>query len=119
MFVEIEDDKIDKGLYSRQLYVMGIASQQKLSKNKTLLIGLSGLGIEIGKFRVCFSCLFFVCLFVCFCVAMFFTLYFFSRQGCVLDWILWLMQKVLCFSFFLLPTCVWFFFCLNVLFFLI
>ena len=40
---------IDEDLYSRQLYVLGHAAQRSLAASAVLLIGLSGLGAEIGK----------------------------------------------------------------------
>ena len=43
------DDDVDEGLYSRQLYVMGHAAQRSLATSAILMIGLTGLGAEIGK----------------------------------------------------------------------
>jgi hypothetical protein len=40
--------KIDESLYSRQLYVLDHASMKHVMASKVLLIGLDGLGIEIG-----------------------------------------------------------------------
>ena len=37
------DSKVDEGLYSRQLYVLGHAAQRSLSASAILLIGLSGM----------------------------------------------------------------------------
>lgn len=39
---------IDEGLYSRQLYVLGHEAMAKMSASDVLIIGLRGLGIEIG-----------------------------------------------------------------------
>lgn len=45
----VEDKKIDEGLYSRMLYVLGHEAMQKMGRSNILLIGLKGLGIEIAK----------------------------------------------------------------------
>ena len=42
-------DDIDEGLYSRQLYVLGHEAMKRMSESKILLIGLHGLGVEIGN----------------------------------------------------------------------
>ena len=42
--------QIDEGLYSRQLYVLGHETMQKMAKSSILLVGLKGLGVEIGEF---------------------------------------------------------------------
>ena len=39
---------IDESLYSRQLYVMGHEAMRRMAASNILLIGLQGLGIEIG-----------------------------------------------------------------------
>ena len=44
-----ENEEIDENLYDLQRYLHGIESQKKISKSKILLVGLKGLGIEIGK----------------------------------------------------------------------
>ena len=41
---------LDEGLYSRQLYVMGHDAQRRMGESDVLLIGLEGLGVEIGIF---------------------------------------------------------------------
>ncbi|EQC27114.1 ubiquitin-activating enzyme E1 [Saprolegnia diclina VS20] len=41
--------KIDEGLYSRQLYVMGHEAQARMGESNVLLLNLDGLGIEIAK----------------------------------------------------------------------
>lgn len=41
--------QVDEKLYSRQLYVMGHEAQRRMMSSKTLLIGVSGLGVEIAK----------------------------------------------------------------------
>jgi len=51
--VEMEDvnsvGAVDEKLYSRQLYVMGHEAQRRMMSSSVLLIGLSGLGVEIAK----------------------------------------------------------------------
>lgn len=42
-------EKIDEGLYSRQLYVLGHEAMQKMKAATVLLVGLNGLGVEIAK----------------------------------------------------------------------
>lgn len=39
---------IDEGLYSRQLYVMGREGQARMASSDVLVVGLNGLGVEIG-----------------------------------------------------------------------
>ena len=39
---------IDEALYSRQLYVLGKDSMSKLAAASVLIVGASGLGVEIG-----------------------------------------------------------------------
>jgi ubiquitin-activating enzyme E1 len=41
--------KVDEKLYSRQLYVMGHEAQRRMMASRALLIGLSGLGVEVAK----------------------------------------------------------------------
>mmetsp|Transcript_59 Transcript_59/g.121 ORF Transcript_59/g.121 Transcript_59/m.121 type:complete len:1038 (+) Transcript_59:90-3203(+) len=40
---------VDEKLYSRQLYVMGHEAQRRMMASKALIIGLSGLGVEVAK----------------------------------------------------------------------
>jgi hypothetical protein len=52
MEVDTSSDKstdIDEGLYSRQLYVLGHEAMKRMSSSNILLVGLRGLGVEIGK----------------------------------------------------------------------
>ena len=42
--------EIDEGLYSRQLYVLGHAAMQRMAASNVLIVGLGGLGVEIGDF---------------------------------------------------------------------
>jgi hypothetical protein len=39
---------VDVGLYSRQLYVFGHDGQVKLGDSNVLIVGLDGVGVEIG-----------------------------------------------------------------------
>lgn len=43
------DTKIDEGLYSRQLYVMGREAQLRMGVANVLIVGLNGVGVEIAK----------------------------------------------------------------------
>ena len=45
-----QNQTIDEGLYSRQLYVMGHEAMQRMGSSNVLVVGLRGLGVEIGKF---------------------------------------------------------------------
>ena len=40
---------IDESLYSRQLYVLGADGMSKMLQSDVLIIGLNGLGVEIGN----------------------------------------------------------------------
>lgn len=40
---------IDEGLYSRQLYVLGHDAMKRMSASDVLIVGLRGLGVEIGR----------------------------------------------------------------------
>jgi len=42
-------NEVDEKLYSRQLYVMGHEAQRRMMSSSCLLIGVSGLGVEIAK----------------------------------------------------------------------
>ena len=41
---------IDESLYSRQLYVLGEEAMKKMTSSNTLIVGMKGLGVEIGDF---------------------------------------------------------------------
>jgi len=41
--------EVDEKLYSRQLYVMGHEAQRRMMASKALVVGLSGLGVEVAK----------------------------------------------------------------------
>ncbi|KAJ2617152.1 E1 ubiquitin-activating protein [Coemansia sp. RSA 1365] len=43
------NQEIDEGLYSRQLYVLGVDAMKKMSASNVLIVGLKGLGCEIAK----------------------------------------------------------------------
>lgn len=43
------EETIDEGLYSRQLYVLGIDAMKRMAKTSILIAGANGLGIEIAK----------------------------------------------------------------------
>ncbi len=48
MDIDTEPAAIDEGLYSRQLYVMGREGQARMATSDVLIVGLNGLGVEIG-----------------------------------------------------------------------
>jgi ubiquitin-activating enzyme E1 len=41
--------EIDEDFHSRQLYVLGHEAMKKMAESDILIVGLSGLGVEIGK----------------------------------------------------------------------
>ncbi|KAI9471280.1 E1 ubiquitin-activating protein [Coemansia sp. RSA 989] len=41
--------EIDEGLYSRQLYVLGVEAMKRMGASNVLIVGLKGLGCEIAK----------------------------------------------------------------------
>ena len=45
-----ETNTIDESLYSRQLYVLGEEAMKKMNASSALIIGMKGLGVEIGKY---------------------------------------------------------------------
>ncbi|DBA02358.1 TPA: hypothetical protein N0F65_007177, partial [Lagenidium giganteum] len=49
--MEVDDcgPKLDEGLYSRQLYVMGHEAQMRMGTANVLLVGLNGVGVEVAK----------------------------------------------------------------------
>jgi len=48
--MEVEKEpKIDDGLYSRQVYVLGLEAMKKMSHSNILVVGMTGLGCEIAK----------------------------------------------------------------------
>ena len=51
-----EVNTIDESLYSRQLYVLGEEAMKKMTSSSALIIGMKGLGVEIGFcFRAAFT----------------------------------------------------------------
>ncbi|KTW27306.1 hypothetical protein T552_02288 [Pneumocystis carinii B80] len=52
--LDVVEDHIDEGLYSRQLYVLGHEAMRRMSISNVLIIGLKGLGCEIAK-NVCLA----------------------------------------------------------------
>ena len=47
-----EETQIDEGLYSRQLFILGHESMKQMAKCNVLIVGVSGLGVEIGTIRI-------------------------------------------------------------------
>ncbi|KAJ6465614.1 hypothetical protein C8R47DRAFT_1180115 [Mycena vitilis] len=45
----MEAPDIDEGLYSRQLYVLGLEAIKKMAISNVLVVGANGLGVEIAK----------------------------------------------------------------------
>ena len=41
--------KIDDSLYSRQLYAIGVDAMEEIRKSSVLILGMTGLGVEIAK----------------------------------------------------------------------
>ncbi len=42
------DIQVDEALYSRQLYVFGHEAQLRMGQTNVLIVGMKGLGVEIG-----------------------------------------------------------------------
>lgn len=47
--MEGDEHKIDEGLYSRQLYVLGHEAMKKMGASNVLISGMKGLGVEVAK----------------------------------------------------------------------
>ncbi|KAF5393762.1 hypothetical protein D9757_000269 [Collybiopsis confluens] len=47
--MDIDETAIDEGLYSRQLYVLGHEAMKKMATSNVLIVGVQGLGVEIGR----------------------------------------------------------------------
>ncbi|KIY73793.1 ubiquitin activating enzyme [Cylindrobasidium torrendii FP15055 ss-10] len=47
--MDVDEAAIDEGLYSRQLYVLGMEAMKKMAASNVLIVGLQGLGVEIAK----------------------------------------------------------------------
>ena len=41
--------EIDENLYSRQLYVLGHEAMKRMAISDVLIVGLNGVGVEVGK----------------------------------------------------------------------
>lgn len=46
--LEMTVSDIEKSLYNRQLYVLGEEAMKRMSRSSALIIGMRGLGVEIG-----------------------------------------------------------------------
>lgn len=42
---------IDEGLYSRQIYAIGLDAMKRMAVANVLVMGLKGVGVEIGAFH--------------------------------------------------------------------
>ena len=47
---QVKHGEIDESLYSRQLYVLGHEAMKRMGSSNVLIVGLKGLGVEIGMF---------------------------------------------------------------------
>ncbi|KAH8830216.1 ubiquitin activating enzyme [Flagelloscypha sp. PMI_526] len=47
--MDVDEQAIDEGLYSRQLYVLGHEAMKRMAASNILIVGLKGLGAEIAK----------------------------------------------------------------------
>ena len=45
---QLKNGDIDESLYSRQLYVLGHEAMKRMGASHVLIVGLRGLGVEIG-----------------------------------------------------------------------
>ena len=46
---QLKNGDIDESLYSRQLYVLGHEAMKRMGASHVLIVGLRGLGVEIGR----------------------------------------------------------------------
>ena len=46
-----ETTTIDESLYIRQLYVLGEEAMKRMNASSALIIGMKGLGVEIGIYK--------------------------------------------------------------------
>ena len=51
---QLKNGDIDESLYSRQLYVLGHEAMKRMGASHVLIVGLRGLGVEIGIHRATF-----------------------------------------------------------------
>ncbi|ORZ36115.1 hypothetical protein BCR44DRAFT_1479631 [Catenaria anguillulae PL171] len=49
MDVDQPDQQIDEGLYSRQIYAIGLDAMRKMALSNVLILGLKGVGVELAK----------------------------------------------------------------------
>jgi ubiquitin-activating enzyme E1 len=49
-----QNGDIDESLYSRQLYVLGHEAMKRMGASNVLVVGLKGLGVEIGMLATYF-----------------------------------------------------------------
>ncbi|KAH7105673.1 ubiquitin activating enzyme [Auriculariales sp. MPI-PUGE-AT-0066] len=47
--MQVDEPKLDEGLYSRQLYVLGHEAMKRMAVSNVLIVGLRGLGVEVAK----------------------------------------------------------------------
>ncbi|KZT41096.1 ubiquitin activating enzyme [Sistotremastrum suecicum HHB10207 ss-3] len=52
--MQVDEQQIDEGLYSRQLYVLGHEAMKKMAASNVLIVGAKGLGVEIAK-NICLA----------------------------------------------------------------
>ena len=56
--MELEEaNAIDEGLYSRQLYVLAHEAMKRMANSTVLIVGMQGLGVEIGMLPALFCAL--------------------------------------------------------------
>ena len=48
---QLKNGDIDESLYSRQLYVLGHEAMKRMGASHVLIVGLRGLGVEIGGWQ--------------------------------------------------------------------
>ncbi|KAG0150261.1 hypothetical protein CROQUDRAFT_130822 [Cronartium quercuum f. sp. fusiforme G11] len=52
--MQVDQSTIDESLYSRQLYVLGHEAMRKMANSNVLIVGMTGLGVEIAK-NICLA----------------------------------------------------------------
>ena len=50
---QLKNGDIDESLYSRQLYVLGHEAMKRMGASHVLVVGMRGLGVEIGDSHRC------------------------------------------------------------------
>ena len=53
---EKDTKRIDENLYSRQLYVLGHDAMARMQNSNVLIVGLNGVGVEIGMLHTSSIC---------------------------------------------------------------